>query len=379
MSQPVSAVPLTQALSAVVIEPGPRANRRIMKEYRLAIVAVAATFALLLIGGTVNPTGSSLACPEATFICHGQYLPPMTGGVLYEHGHRLWAQGVGLIQLALTILIWRRRPALRRLAVVALIMVGIQATLGALTVYYKLPWAISTFHLLVGFVYFATTLLQAYALRRSAHPERRAREAGPESKGPSTGLGRARVYIYVGLAFVFAQILLGGLVRHHEAALACIDLPLCAGSLYPDGSPPNLIIHMTHRLGGVIAGLAVFMCAFGVWRASRGVRAMRLLALAAPLLVSIQFTLGVLTVYTLRSTPIAVAHFGGAVALWGVWVGMWLITRQAKGTLATRTSAGASRWTRHALRGPGSAGSRFARASQTEAPATQRRPVMEAA
>ncbi len=301
-----------------------------MKEYRLAIVAVAATFALLLIGGTVNPTGSSLACPEATLICHGQYLPPMKGGVLYEHGHRLWAQGVGLIQLALTILIWRRRPALRALAGVALIMVGIQAALGALTVYYKLPWAISTFHLLVGFVYFATTLLQAYRLRPA--PETRAKPA----RSP-------RGYIYVGLAFVFAQILLGGLVRHHEAALACIELPLCAGTLYPDGSPPNLIIHMTHRLGGVISGLAVFLCAFGVWRAARGARTLRLLAIAAPVLVSIQFTLGVLTVYTLRSTPIAVAHFGGAVALWGVWVAMWLIARDARVSSSTRSSAPAPR------------------------------------
>src|SRR5262245_42199103 len=160
-----------------------------MRTYRLAILSVAATFVLLLIGGTVNPTGSSLACPEATLICHGSYLPPMKGGVLYEHGHRLWAQGVGLLQLAVTILVWRRRRELRPLVGVALGMIAVQAGLGALTVHYKLPWAVSTFHLLLGFVYFATTCVQAWALR-------------PTRERVAVDLGRTRLYIGIALAFV---------------------------------------------------------------------------------------------------------------------------------------------------------------------------------
>src|SRR3954468_11776851 len=83
--------------------------------HRIAKLAAGATFILLVIGGTVNPTGSSLACPEPTLVCHGQLFPPMVGGVLYEHGHRLAAMTVGLLQIALTLLIWQRRPALRRL------------------------------------------------------------------------------------------------------------------------------------------------------------------------------------------------------------------------------------------------------------------------
>src|SRR5699024_268181 len=77
-------------------------QRSSMLEHRLAKLAAAATFLLLVIGGTVNPTGSSLACPEPTFVCHGQLFPPMVGGVFYEHGHRLAAMTVGLLQIALT-------------------------------------------------------------------------------------------------------------------------------------------------------------------------------------------------------------------------------------------------------------------------------------
>src|SRR3954471_777489 len=85
-----------------------------MLEHRFAKLSAATTFILLVIGGTVNPTGSSLACPEPTLVCHGQLFPPMTGGVLYEHGHRLAAMTVGLLQILLTVLLVRR-PQLRRL------------------------------------------------------------------------------------------------------------------------------------------------------------------------------------------------------------------------------------------------------------------------
>src|SRR6476619_7284629 len=103
-----------------------------MFEHRLAKLAAGATFILLVIGGTVNPTGSSLACPEPTLVCHGQLFPPMVGGVLYEHGHRLFAMTVGLLQIALTVtLLMRGRKAL---GLGLLGMILLQGSLGAITV-----------------------------------------------------------------------------------------------------------------------------------------------------------------------------------------------------------------------------------------------------
>src|SRR3954471_149937 len=120
-----------------------------MLEHRFAKLSAAATFVLLVIGGTVNPTGSSLACPEPTLVCHGQLFPPMVGGVFYEHGHRLAAMTVGLLQIALTVLLLRRRPDLRGLGWLLLGLVIAQGALGAITVKYKLPWFVSTGHLLL--------------------------------------------------------------------------------------------------------------------------------------------------------------------------------------------------------------------------------------
>src|SRR5947208_12682052 len=73
---------------------------------RFAAATAVATFLLLLVGGLVNPTGSSLACPDWP-LCYGSPFPPMVGGILYEHSHRLLATGVGLLTVVLAVLLFR--------------------------------------------------------------------------------------------------------------------------------------------------------------------------------------------------------------------------------------------------------------------------------
>ncbi len=307
-----------------------------MLEHRFAQLTAAATFILLLIGGTVNATGSSLACPEPTLVCHGQLFPAMTGGVLYEHGHRLVAMTVGLLQIILTVLLWRRRPALRWLGVGALVAVCLQGALGAITVAYKLPTVVSMGHLTLAMLYFALLLYLAWRTRTDV--------ASPSE--PRVDLGNARTWIAIAATAVFVQILLGGLVRHTGGTLACVDLPLCHGSLFPAGATLPLKAHMSHRVGGILVGLIVLIASFNVYRAAGAFRRLRLLALFAPAMVIAQIVLGVFTILTFRQVPVAVAHFGGAMILWGLWMTMWWMTREATpaGTgdvppLATRAMA----------------------------------------
>jgi len=293
-----------------------------MLEHRFAKLAAGATFLLLVIGGTVNPTGSSLACPEPTLVCHGQLFPPMVGGVFYEHGHRLAAMSVGLLQIALSILLLKRTP-MKRLAWLLLGMVIAQGALGAITVKYKLPWFVSTAHLLLGMSYFATLIYTAFrtrpapsALELDRHERLRAQ------------LGSARTWIAIACATVFVQLLLGALVRHHGAAMVCLGVPSCTmgGDWWPDSGVQHL--HMIHRGFGVVVGIVTTIAAIVVYRRTKAWPHLRVLALIAPLLVIAQIALGIYTVLTMRSVPVAVGHFAGAVSLWALWISALLMTRR---------------------------------------------------
>jgi cytochrome c oxidase assembly protein subunit 15 len=134
------------------------------------------------------------------------------------------------------------------------------------------------------------------------------------------------VWIEAAAIAVLAQILLGGLVRHHEAALASIQLPLHDGSIWPAGAPLALKIHMAHRIGAVLVTLVVIAAAIKVFAAARGQRLLRGLSLAAIGVVLAQVSLGVWTILSYRYTPVAVGHFIGATALWTLWVSMALMT-----------------------------------------------------
>src|SRR5262245_64583680 len=89
--------------------------------HRFARLTVGATLMLIFIGGLVTSTGSGLAVPDWP-LSYGMLMPPMVGGVFFEHGHRMAASFVGALTLALAV--WtacvESRPGARRLAWLAL-------------------------------------------------------------------------------------------------------------------------------------------------------------------------------------------------------------------------------------------------------------------
>jgi heme a synthase len=289
-----------------------------MLEHRLAKFAACATFLLLVIGGTVNATGSSLACPEPTLVCHGQLFPPMVGGVFYEHGHRLAAMTVGLVQIALTVLLLRRRPELKRLAWITLGMVIAQGSLGAVTVAVKLSPLVSSCHLILGMSYLATLIYVAF---RTAPPS-----FDQERRQRAVRVIAARRWILIACAAVLVQLLVGALVRHLGAAMVCLGMPTCtrAGEWLPAAGVQQL--HMLHRLVGCAVAVITTIAAIQVWRGAREWPQLRRLAVLAPVLVAGQIVLGIFVVLTMRSVPVAVAHFAGAASLWALWTSMLHLT-----------------------------------------------------
>src|SRR4030095_7774610 len=138
--------------------------------HRFAGATGVATFWLILIGGLVHGTGSSLACPDWP-TCYGSLMPKMEGGVLVEHSHRLAAGTVVIMTLALAGLLTMtgardaKLRALRPFGWMAVGLVFVQALLGGITVILRLPTPVSTAHTGTSLLFFLTLLYVAVRSR----------------------------------------------------------------------------------------------------------------------------------------------------------------------------------------------------------------------
>ena len=270
--------------------------------HRFAVATAVATYLLILIGGLVHGTGSSLACPDWP-TCYGTFMPKMEGGVLVEHSHRLAAGTVVILTLVLAGLLTATRDAgLRRLRPfgwLAVALVFAQALLGGITVLLRLPTPISTAHTATSLLFFMTVLYIAV----------RSRPVSAEAAAPPVV---SRLALITSVA-VYVQMVLGGLVRHSGAALACTDVPLCRGSLWPHAHP-TVLIQALHRLNAVtVACLVLASSIVTLRRATRP--APRLLAVIAPVLVGIQIWLGIRSVQSFLELVTVESHLAVATAL----------------------------------------------------------------
>src|SRR5690606_15000114 len=183
------------------------------------------TLGLLFLGSVVHATESSLACPDWP-TCYGTMMPEMTGGIFWEHLHRLVAGGLVLLFLLATWLVRREVPARRWMFRASLAGVGllvVRSVFGGLTVLFQLPDLVSTTHLALAFLFLTLATVLASRAHRGPAPEWR-------DRGARRRLG---ILAATGAGLVFAQSVLGGLVRHMDAGMSCPDAPLCLGQFVP--------------------------------------------------------------------------------------------------------------------------------------------------
>jgi cytochrome c oxidase assembly protein subunit 15 len=281
-----------------------------------AVATSAATLLLVFVGGLVTSTGSGLAVPDWP-LSYGMLMPPMVGGVFYEHGHRMAATFVGLLTLVLAVWTARRetRAGVRRLAWAALATVAAQGLLGGLTVIFLLPTPVSVFHACLAQAFFCLTIALAFVTSRewiSAAP-------------PAEDTAAVRPAAALLTAVVFAQLLLGALMRHSGAGLAIPDFPLAFGRLVPPLESSAVALHFLHRLGALAVVVASVFLATRAWRSRDGrVRRPAALLLA---LVAAQVALGAATVLTEKAVLPTTAHVALGAAVLGL---SWLLTLRAR-------------------------------------------------
>jgi len=176
--------------------------------HTFAVFTACTIFTLILAGALVTSNDAGLSVPDWPTSFGSIYkIPPMVGGVRFEHGHRMLAEFVGLLTIGLAVWTWRadKRRWMRRLSIAALAIVIMQGILGGLTVLYFLPPAVSTAHAALGQTFFSITVIIAIFTGRSM--------SAPKSVFEPGGLRIARLAL-ISVAALYVQLILGGLFRH---------------------------------------------------------------------------------------------------------------------------------------------------------------------
>lgn len=332
-------------------------HRRILVLRRLSLAATLLAFVVVVFGAYVRLTDAGLGCPDWPG-CYGHITPAgaaqaaadgrieadvHTGKAWNEMIHRYLASTLGLIILVIAglALRWRRHgdvPVKLPQFLVALVI--FQGLLGMWTVTLLLKPLIVTLHLAFGL----TTLSLLWWLwltlrRRSSNPwsgTLKARDGGNAAALLLPAPQRLRTLAAVALVALSLQILLGGWTSTNYSAVACPDFPKCQASWWPEADfdeafvlwrglginyeggvlhhPARVAIHFTHRLGAIVATLALLLVSVLtlVHRREGNSRLAAVLVLGA---LGLQLAFGIFMV--LRGFPLwlATAHNAGAALL----------------------------------------------------------------
>jgi cytochrome c oxidase assembly protein subunit 15 len=205
----------------------------------------------------------------------------MTGGIYYEHAHRLFGSLVGLTTLALAAHLQRAddRRAVRRFALVALGLVVVQGLLGGLRVTGRFTLgtdtapslALAVVHGVTGQLFFCATVALAAVTTRGWRSG-----AAPEVlPAASTDRGLTRLLA----TLLVTQLVLGAIQRHYAS---------------------GLIVHISFAVLVVLAALAAGVRAWGVHERRPPLPALGRLLLA---LVVVQVLLGIASLLVTADRP----------------------------------------------------------------------------
>lgn len=217
---------------------------------RFTKLVAGSTLFLIFAGAMVTSTGSGLAVPDWP-LSYGMVMPPMIGGIFYEHGHRMIAASVGLLTVIQAIWLQLREPK-RFARILGWCSVGAviaQGVLGGLTVLLLLPHSVSIAHAGLAEIFFCLNTAIAFFTSNWFRASR-ALEKGDAPIGLTSLL----------VVVTFVQILIGATMRHLGAGLAIPDFPMSFGHLVPSFTNLEVAVNFAHRVGGIcVAALVIYM------------------------------------------------------------------------------------------------------------------------
>ena len=281
----------------------PTRNERLDPTGFFSLVAAATVFVLIVTGGLVTSMEAGLAVPDwPNSFGHNMLLYPlseMTGGIFYEHAHRLYGMLVGFTSIVLLVLVWihDRRGWVRAFAFVIFAMVCIQGLMGGLRVTGHLTdsqvdvrpnTTLAIAHGMFGqFTFMAFVMLAAVSSRRWRDTSLRP-VAIPEAGGD-------RTWSALLLVAIVLQLFLGACYRH-------LATPPLDGAPKPE--PPAWAMHGHLTFSMVVLVVAFIAGIRAKTRDDAGVPVVPGFGRAVNALVGIQFLLGIVAFVTtiLRKT-----------------------------------------------------------------------------
>src|SRR5882724_8244482 len=212
--------------------------------HRFAVLTAVATFLLLGAGGLVTSHEAGMSVPDwPNSYGYNMFAFPVsqwTGGIFYEHTHRLWASAVGLMTTMLAVWIWLKdsRKWMKWLGVIAFFGVVAQGILGGLRVTMKMN-SLGIFHGVIAQAFFV--LICAIAFFTSGTWQK-------ISEQTKLNVSRhLRTLVLAATILVFFQLVLGATMRHEHAGLAISDFPLAHGKLWPAMDQASIELYNQQR------------------------------------------------------------------------------------------------------------------------------------
>lgn len=306
----------------------------------LAVIATVGMFVVLLSGVTVTDTGSGEGCGTSWPLCHGEFIPEFALATAIEYSHRAITSIAGVLIVASAIgafAFWRRRTEIRVLVPLMLLFLVLQAALGALAVMYPSWWGrsgILALHFGISLIAFATTLLTATLIQQIERGSDHLRDRR---------VPRAVAFGTWGLAvYTYGVVYLGAYVSHTESSLACLDWPLCQGSVFPGFTGPVGIV-FSHRLAALILTLGVGALVVWCWRNRTTRPDLAWAGGIALITLLLQSAAGAAIVFSRLSLYSALAHSAVVTLFFGALA--YLCLNVLPRPLAARTSERANRRT----------------------------------
>ena len=291
---------------------------------KLTLLTAIVTYLVVVMGAITRSTGSGMGCGYEWPLCHG-VLPPIDDLPAWiEWFHRLLALTIGLLitaVLVVAVLRQRDRPVVLGAAVLAFVLVLIQAQLGQITVVTgnASQWVVA--HLATAMLVLAVLTFIAIRVRY------------PGRFGPAHGPQRFAVLALITALAVYALLLVGSQVTATAAALIYPDWPLFGGAVVPAFSATPAVaalqeIQVLHRWAAAAVGILVLATMLVAWRAyPRGgwgppeaAQEVRRWTAAALILYIVQVGVGALQIWTTLAAWAVALHVALGAAIWALLV-----------------------------------------------------------